>query len=71
MIWQRFVASQMSAAIYDTLAVDVMGETEGHKYRLRASGSAIKFKGYLAVYEETKGEYEKDENGDIFGKLSR
>jgi DNA topoisomerase-1 len=65
MIWQRFAASQMSAAIYDTLAVDVMGETEGHKYRLRASGSAIKFKGYLAVYEETKGEYDKDENGDI------
>jgi DNA topoisomerase-1 len=65
MIWQRFVASQMSAAIYNTIAVDVVGETETHKYKLRATGSAIKFKGYLAVYEETKGEYERDENGDI------
>ena len=65
MIWQRFVASQMSAAIYNTIAVDVVGETETHKYKLRATGSAIKFKGYLVVYEETKGEYEQDENGDI------
>ncbi|KPK27903.1 MAG: DNA topoisomerase I, partial [Nitrospira bacterium SG8_3] len=65
MIWQRFVASQMSAAIYNTIAVTVTGETEDHKYRLRASGSAIKFKGYLAVYEETKGEYEQEENGEI------
>jgi DNA topoisomerase-1 len=65
MIWQRFVASQMSAAIYNTIAVTINGETENHKYRLRASGSAIKFKGYLAVYEETKGEYEQEENGEI------
>jgi DNA topoisomerase-1 len=65
MIWQRFLASQMSAAIYNTIAVTIKGETEAHKYRLRASGSAIKFKGYLAVYEETKGEYEKEENDEI------
>jgi DNA topoisomerase-1 len=65
MIWQRFVASQMSAAIYNTIAVTIRGETDNHKYRLRASGSAIKFKGYLAVYEETKGEYEQEKNGEI------
>jgi DNA topoisomerase-1 len=63
MIWQRFIASQMEAAIYDTLSVIVIGESEARKYRLRASGSAVRFLGYLAVYEETKGEFDKEENG--------
>jgi DNA topoisomerase-1 len=63
MIWQRFIASQMNPAVYDTLSVIVLGESEAHQYRLRASGSAVRFLGYLAVYEETKGEYEKEENG--------
>lgn len=65
MIWQRFLASQMSPAVYDTLAVDVTGKTDEHLYILRASGSAIKFRGYLAVYQETKGEFDKNENGEI------
>ncbi len=69
MIWQRFLASQMKAAIYDTLAVDVLGENEQHKYRLRATGSAIRFLGYLVVYEEAKGEYDKDENGGDIGDI--
>ncbi len=64
MIWQRFVASQMNPAIYDTLSVDVTAKSEAHEYLLRASGSIIKFMGYLAVYEETKGEFDKEENGD-------
>jgi DNA topoisomerase-1 len=63
MIWQRFIASQMKAAVYDTLSVIVIGLSEAHKYRLRASGSAVRFLGYLAVYEETKGEFEREENG--------
>jgi DNA topoisomerase-1 len=63
MIWQRFVASQMKAAEYDTLRVEVVGKTTQHKYLLRATGSAIRFKGYLAVYEETKGEFDQEENG--------
>jgi DNA topoisomerase-1 len=65
MVWQRFVASQMAAAIYNTLVVKIIGLTEAHKYLLRAAGSAIHFKGYLAVYEETKGEYEQEQNGEI------
>lgn len=65
MIWQRFVASQMTAAEYDTLAVDVLGKSSAHQYMLRATGSAIRFPGYLIVYEEARGEYDQDENGDI------
>lgn len=56
MIWQRFVASQMTAAIFDTLSVEVMGRTAGHEYLLRASGSTVRFLGFLIVYEEVKDE---------------
>jgi DNA topoisomerase-1 len=65
MIWQRFVASQMTAAVYDTLSVDVLGESSAHSYNLRATGSAVRFLGYLVVYQETKGEFDTEENGDI------
>ncbi|MDH5508147.1 MAG: DNA topoisomerase, partial [Anaerolineae bacterium] len=64
LIWRRFVASQMSPAIYDTLSVDVTAKTEGHEYILRASGSAMRFAGFQIVYEETKGEFSAEENGD-------
>jgi DNA topoisomerase-1 len=56
LIWQRFVASQMEAALYDTLQVEVTGTTQEHEYLLRASGSAVRFAGFLALYEETKDE---------------
>ena len=56
LIWQRFVASQMEAAVYDTLQVEVSGKTSAHEYLLRASGSAVKFPGFLVVYEEARNE---------------
>jgi len=59
LIWQRFVASQMEAAVYDTLQVEVTGNTSAHEYLLRASGSAVKFPGFLVVYEETLSEEAK------------
>ena len=46
LIWQRFAASQMSAAVYDTIAAQIKAGT----YQLRAHGSKLKFKGYTAVY---------------------
>ncbi|NPA27299.1 MAG: type I DNA topoisomerase [Chloroflexi bacterium] len=56
LIWQRFVASQMAPAVYDTISVDVEGKGEAHQYLFRATGSRLKFRGYLAVYEEAKDE---------------
>ena len=53
LIWERFVASQMSAATYDTLKVTIKGKGAKHTYLLRASGSSIKFKGFLAVYNRS------------------
>ena len=64
LIWQRFVASQMEAAVYDTLQVEVTGKTSAHEYLLRASGSAVKFAGFLVVYEEAKNEDVKTEDDD-------
>ncbi len=65
LIWQRFIASQMATAIYDTLKVDIKGETKENEYLLRASGSAIKFAGFLAVYGDKRNlNKKKGENGD-------
>jgi DNA topoisomerase I len=59
LIWQRFVASQMSAALYDTLSIDVLGKTAQHHYIFRASGSTVLFQGFLIVYEEAQDEDQK------------
>jgi len=52
LIWNRFVASQMKPAVYDETIVDI----EADRYLLRAKGSTQKFKGFLAVYEESPDE---------------
>ncbi|HUF39016.1 MAG TPA: type I DNA topoisomerase [Anaerolineales bacterium] len=52
LIWQRFVASQMAPAVYDTLTIQVTGTTGDHRYQLRAGGSTLKFPGFLAVYAD-------------------
>jgi DNA topoisomerase-1 len=54
LIWRRFVASQMAAAQFDQTTVDI---TAG-PYGLRATGSRLKFPGYLAVMPETEEEPE-------------
>ena len=64
LIWQRFVASQMAAAIYDTISVDVIGKSPEHTYLLRASGSSVRFPGYLVVYKDYKRKDQDAENGD-------
>ena len=56
LIWNRFVASQMQAALYDTIAVEIIAGD----YVFRASGSVLKFQGFLSVYKEDKDEKEKD-----------
>jgi len=64
LIWKRFVASQMEAAEYDTLSVDIDGVSDQHNYQLRTTGSTLRFEGFLAVYEEAKDEDQSSENGD-------
>ncbi len=57
LIWKRFMASQMASAIYDTVSADI---TAGDGLLLRATGSTLKFDGFLALYEERSDEEEGD-----------
>jgi len=52
LIWQRFVASQMSAAIFDQTTIDI----KAGRFTFRATGSAQKFDGFLKVYQEGRDE---------------
>ena len=62
LIWQRFIASQMTPAIYKTLSVDVRGEGDQSLYLLRASGSQLEFQGFMYIYEEGKDEDHTEED---------
>jgi DNA topoisomerase-1 len=59
LIWQRFVASQMEAAVLEQTSIDI----EGGRFLLRTSGSVIVFRGFLQVYDDVKEE-EPEENGE-------
>ena len=52
LIWLRFIASQMTEALYETMRVDI----SAGQFGLRASGSRLKFSGFLTLYEETVDE---------------
>ena len=60
LIWKRAVASQMSTALIDQVAVDI-ASPDG-KVVLRANGSTIAFDGYLALYREDLDDTEGDED---------
>lgn len=62
LIWERFVASQMSPAVYDTLSVKL----SAGDYTFRASGSRLRFSGFLEAY--SKGE---EENEKVIPKLTQ
>jgi DNA topoisomerase-1 len=50
LIWQRFVASQMTPALYDVTTIEIDAASE-KTYNFRTSGSVLKFDGFLRVYE--------------------
>jgi DNA topoisomerase-1 len=56
LIWQRFMASQMAPAVFDTTTVDFDIPTQGRAYLFRATGSVVKFQGFLALYREAREE---------------
>ena len=59
LIYNRFMASQMSAAIYDTMAVNI----KANDYDFKANGQTIKFKGFMTLYVEGNDTKEKEEEG--------
>ncbi|MCH9610242.1 MAG: DNA topoisomerase 1 [Chlamydiales bacterium] len=62
LIWDRFIASQMTPAIYDTISADI--DTD-QNIMLRATGSTLKFKGFLALYEEMHDDDDGEQNSRL------
>jgi DNA topoisomerase-1 len=64
LVWQRFMASQMAPAVFDTTTLDfdiLIGKQPDigkHSYLFRATGSVVKFQGFLALYREAHEEGE-------------
>ncbi|MGH7554131.1 MAG: type I DNA topoisomerase, partial [Longimicrobiales bacterium] len=56
LIWMRFVAGQMTPAVYDTTTVDFDFEAGKHRYLFRATGSILKFDGFTRLYQEAREE---------------
>ena len=71
LIWKRFVASQMAPAVFDSTTVDIAAfirntvkHTDTAPYTFRATGSVLKFPGFLAVYNVSLDEGEEDEDSE-------
>jgi DNA topoisomerase-1 len=58
LIWQRFVASQMTAAIFDQTTIDILAG----RFVFRATGSVQKFDGFLKIYQEGRDEKSEDDD---------
>ncbi len=67
LIWERFLASQMAAALLEQVRVDI---SAGENW-FRANGSTIKFPGYTAVYIESRNEGTEDEKEAILPPLEK
>jgi DNA topoisomerase-1 len=66
LIWKRAVASQMSHALFDTVAVDMLAGPDGeHRHLLRANGSTLVKSGYIAVYQEGSDDAKADDSDHV------
>jgi DNA topoisomerase I len=62
LIWKRAVASQMSHAVFDTVAIDMLAGPDGpQRHLLRATGSTLVKPGYIAVYQEGSDDAKVDD----------
>jgi len=61
LIYNRFIASQMASAVYDTLSVKI----NANEYNFRANGQTIRFKGFMTLYVETEDNEKKEEFANI------
>jgi len=68
LIWQRFIASQITPAVFDQTTVDIDAKQGNESYWFRVTGSILKFDGFLKVYEESK-EGKDDEDEELKHKL--
>src|SRR5215468_1436075 len=70
LIWKRAVASQMSHAVFDTVAVDLLAGPDGpQRHLLRANGSTLVKPGYIAVYQEGSDDAKVDDTDHVLPPL--
>jgi DNA topoisomerase-1 len=62
LIWNRFVACQMAPAVFDQTTIDISARgKDASDYLFRATGSVLKFGGFLRVYEEGKDQVDEED----------
>jgi DNA topoisomerase-1 len=71
LIYNRFIASQMSAAVYDTITANIDTNTENGVYNFRASGQTLKFKGFMTLYVEDKDEKDNEDDETSIPELQQ
>ena len=71
LIYNRFIASQMSAAVYDTITANIDTNTEKDVYNFRASGQTLKFKGFMTLYVEDKDEKDNEDDETSIPELQQ
>jgi DNA topoisomerase-1 len=71
LIWKRAVACQMSHAVFDTVAVDMLAGEDGPKrHVLRANGSTLVTAGYIAVYQEGTDDLKTDDDDHVLPAMN-
>ncbi len=70
LIWCRFVASQMEAALYDTLSVEAEAKVANDTFVFKGKGESLKFDGFMSLYNVSADEDEEDEENIKFPKLA-
>jgi len=71
LIWKRAMASQMSHAVFDTVAVDMLAGADGaQRHLLRANGSTLVKPGYMSVYQEGSDDAKVDDTDHILPPMN-
>ncbi|MBN9056609.1 MAG: type I DNA topoisomerase, partial [Rhizobiales bacterium] len=69
LVWKRGIASQMASAEIERTTVEIEADNGGRKAGLRATGSVIRFDGFIAAYTDQKEDGEQPDEGDEDGRL--
>ena len=69
LIFNRFIASQMSQAIYETVSATIEANGENDTYNFKASGQTLKFKGFMTLYVEDKDDDSTEDEENQIPKL--
>ncbi len=72
LIWKRTIASQMESADIERTTADITTQgSDGERYTLRATGSVVRFDGFLKLYQEGRDDDDDKEDGKRLPKLSK